>query len=302
MPIGSAIAASIISPIVGSVVGQALGGSTAAQGQQQAAQQQGQGLQNAANALQGGYGNAGNALQTAYNTASGTLQPWSQLGGQSATALSNLLGSGYLTNQFNNQDLNAQLAPNYAFMLGQGQQATNAANNAAGGFLGGNALQGLNTFTQNYASNAYQNAFNNYQSQRQNIFGDLSTLGQLGQSGTNALANLQSGYGASQAGLNTNLAQNLASNYGQQGAVQAAGTAGAANTMGNMYGQVGTQLGALAGNYFNQPTQRDATAIAMGASPGGAYTPTAGNSFTMPTPVGGATQLGGQYSADYMSA
>jgi len=62
---------------------------------------------------------------------------------------------------FTNADLNAQLAPNYAFQLQQGQGATNAANNATGGMVGGNALKGLQDYTQNFAGNAYQNALAN---------------------------------------------------------------------------------------------------------------------------------------------
>jgi hypothetical protein len=62
---------------------------------------------------------------------------------------------------FTNADLNAQLAPNYQFQLQQGQGATNAAANAAGGMVGGNALKGLQDYTQNFAGNAYQNALAN---------------------------------------------------------------------------------------------------------------------------------------------
>ena len=66
---------------------------------------------------------------TGYNALN---QIGSMLGGTTPTydANGNIIGSqqgtGYLTNQFNNQDLNAQLAPNYAWQLNQGQRATNA--------------------------------------------------------------------------------------------------------------------------------------------------------------------------------
>ena len=96
-------------------------------------------------------------------------------------------GSGYLTRQFGDQDLNSSLAPNYNFQLQQGQGATNALNNVAGG--GGNAAQGLEQFTQNFAGNAYQNAFANFNNQRSNIFNTLAGIagiGQAGQSATNA--------------------------------------------------------------------------------------------------------------------
>jgi hypothetical protein len=138
-------------------------------------------------------------------------------------------GSGYQTHQFNAQDLQAGLAPNYDFMLAQGAGANRNLANASGGQISGNTLQGLNTFNQNYANNAYQNAFNNYQTQRQNIFGNLAqqaglggtSLGQLGSVGANlanTYGNVTTGLAASQAGATTAQAvntQNALSNIGQ---------------------------------------------------------------------------------------
>jgi len=137
-------------------------------------------------------------------------------------------GSGYQTHQFNAADLQAGLAPNYDFMLAQGQGANRNLANVGGGTLSGNTLQGLNQFTQNYAGNAYQNAFNNYQTQRQNIFGNLAqqaglggtSLGQLGSVGSslaNTYGNVTTGLAASQAGATTAQAvntQNALSNIG----------------------------------------------------------------------------------------
>jgi hypothetical protein len=135
-----------------------------------------------------------------------------------------------LTNQFNNQDLNSQLAPNYQFQLQQGLgQARNAAN-TSGGLLSGNTLQGLNTYAQNYAQGAYQNAFNNYQTQRQNIYSNLAGQAGIGQTANqqlsslggqlaNTYGNVTTGLAASQAGMQTanavnqtNLLSNLANN------------------------------------------------------------------------------------------
>jgi hypothetical protein len=128
-------------------------------------------------------------------------------------------GSGYQTHQFNAADLQAGLAPNYDFMLAQGQGANRNLANVGGGTLSGNTLQGLNQFSQNYAGNAYQNAFNNYQTQRQNIFSNLSqqaglggtSLGQLGSVGANlanTYGNVTTGLAASQAGATTAQAVN----------------------------------------------------------------------------------------------
>lgn len=135
-------------------------------------------------------------------------------------------GSGYLTNQFGAADLNSNLAPNYAFQLGQGQQATNAQNNATGGFVGGNAMKSLQDYTQNYASGAYQNAFNNYQTQRTGIYNTLAGIAGLGQTAQNQ---------SNQAG------SNAANAMGQAGiggaAANAAGQIGVANQLsGGMQG------------------------------------------------------------------
>jgi hypothetical protein len=115
-------------------------------------------------------------------------------------------------------------------MLQQGQMANQRQANVGGGAIGGNALQGLQDYTQNYAGNAYQNAFTNYQNQRTNIYNTLAGIAGLGQNAQNTTANL---------------AQNTAGNIGQAAigaaGAQAAGTLGQAsaltggiNTLGNM--------------------------------------------------------------------
>jgi len=163
--------------------------------------------------------NALNTIGGFYSQYAAAQQPFQNLGTPAAQAITNNLP--YLQNQFNNQDLTAQLAPNYAFQLQQGQsQARNAAN-VGGGLLSGNTLQGLNTYTQNYAQGAYQNAFNNYQTQRNNIYSNLAGVAGIGQTSLNQLgsvgANLANTYGnvttglaASQAGVQVANAQNQA--------------------------------------------------------------------------------------------
>jgi hypothetical protein len=192
------------------------------------------------------------------------------LGQQGVSNLSSLLNTGYLTNQFSNADLNAQLAPNYAFMLGQGQQANMMANNATGG-IGGNAQTALQQYTQNYAANAYQNAFNNYQTQRGNIYNTLSGIANIGQQGVSGLGNLSTGTAQAVGQLQTGAANALAA--GQVGAANA--YSGAVQNMGNT---------ALLGSLLNQNQQNqayqtglnnlggyNADQVALGASPGGSF-------------------------------
>jgi len=84
--------------------------------------------------------------------------------------------------------LYAGLAPNYQFMLNQGQQAAQRQANLGGGAIGGNAMRALEDYTQNYANNAYQNAFNNFNTQRTGIYNTLAGIAGIGQNATNTSA------------------------------------------------------------------------------------------------------------------
>jgi len=167
-------------------------------------------------------------------------QPYQDVGAQGLTNLSDMAKSGYLTNQFSNADLNANIAPNYAFQLGQGQQSNLAQANATGGLVGGNAMKGLQDYTQGYAGNAYQNAFNNYQAQRTNIYNANSGLAGLGANAVTGSANAQIGVGTQI----SNITQGIAN-------AEAAGTIGAANAYSGGVTGVGN-AGALYGLLSNQ--------------------------------------------------
>jgi hypothetical protein len=175
--------------------------------------------------------NVQDVLGNFYNQYAQAQQPYQNLGSGAVAEIQK--EAPYLTHQFNAADLQAGLAPNYDFMLQQGQRANQNLANVGGGLLSGNTLQGLQNYTQNYAGNAYQNAFDNYQKQRQNIYGNLSnaaglgqtSLGQLGQVGSNlaqTYGNVTTGLAASNAGAQTAQAvnnANLLSNLAKTGTV-----------------------------------------------------------------------------------
>jgi len=179
--------------------------------------------------------NAQQQLQTNYQNLAPNYAPYQQTGAQGLAGLNQQMP--YLTTPtstyqpFTAQDLNANLAPNYQFQLQQGQTATNLANNATGGLIGGNALKGLQDYTQNTASGAYQNALNNYmtqqgqafnqgQAQQTNIYNRLAGIAGIGQNAVTGLSNLSTGNA-------TNIAQ---LGVGSANA-QAAGTIGSANAI-----------------------------------------------------------------------
>ena len=204
----------------------------------------------------------GNAAQSAASTQAGSQQAalnqqlamFNQLNQQSApfrqagyTSLNQLLGgtagqvptfdqsgniTGYtqgnqsFTRPFTAQDLNSYLAPNYQFMLNQGLGANTQNVNVGGG--GSNVARANQVFAENYAGNAYQNAFNNYQAQQSNIFNRLASLAGLGQSSA-----------ATSQGAGTQAGQYIGNTLGNIGTAQAAGQIGAANALSGGFGSAG---------------------------------------------------------------
>ncbi|CAB4123431.1 hypothetical protein UFOVP43_12 [uncultured Caudovirales phage] len=195
-----------------------------------------QAIQNAAAAKSAG------TLGDIYNTQMGSLAPYQATGQAGLTGIN--ANMPYFQHQFDTADLNSNLAPNYAFQLGQGQQANQRAANVGGGALSGNTLTGLNRYTQDYAGNAYQQAFNNYNNQRNNIYNTLSGIAGIGGTansqaigagntyGTN-LTNLNTGLAAAQAGATVGQAQNTSNTISNLGnAATLAALLGQKNTVG----------------------------------------------------------------------
>jgi len=162
--------------------------------------------------------NATATNQAMFDTTNAQQAPWRQAG---QTALGQIADmQPQFTHSFNASDLNANMAPNYQFQLDQGLGAVKNAGNLQTGLVSGNTMKGINDYAQNYASGAYQNAFNNYSANQTNIFNRLSNIAGLGQT---ANANVGT-VGATTAG-NAGNAQQAA------GAAQAAGTVGSANAV-----------------------------------------------------------------------
>ena len=265
-------AAMIAAPIVGNVVGGLIGGGGATQAGNTAAQGAYQGQQTLQQNLE--------AMKPYYT-------PYVDLGKQGVSNISNLLNTGYLTNQFNNQDLNANLAPNYAFQLGQGQQATAQMQNASGGAMSGNTAKALQDYTQNYAGTAYQNAFSNYQNQRGNISAIDIANANLGLAGATGSANATLGTSTNIANLGIGAANATAAGITGSAAANAAGTIGASNAYGGAINNLGGIGYSSLQSMMNPSTNNGGSYSDFGAGAGQAgnsgFTPTAGNSFTFST-------------------
>ena len=242
-------------PVTAAVVvgGGLLGSAISSRGQQNAAQTQ------ADATLQ-----AQNQVLAAGQQGAQQYAPYQQLGQTGVNALSENLG--YLTKPFTSADLNSYLAPNYDFMLKQGQGATIQNANVGGG--GSNVNLANQVFTQNYAQNAYQNAFNNYQAQQTNIFNRLNSLAQTGLTGSTGAANAMIGTGTNVASLTSGLGNaQAASQIGQANAY-----AGGVNNISNLAALYG-----LSGNNAAAPVSGGGGGT---YNLGGGYQPTGSNLLT----------------------
>jgi hypothetical protein len=133
------------------------------------------------------------------------------------TALNKLSEDPYFYRQFNNQDLNANLAPGYEFRLKQGTGANLQASNVTGGAVGGNALRSLQDYAQNFASGEYGSAFNQFQAQRTNIYNQLKGIADSGLTATTGQANAMIGTGTNVANISSGLGNAQAASQIAQG-------------------------------------------------------------------------------------
>lgn len=104
------------------------------------------------------------------------------------------LGSGSLTHQFNADDLKTNLAPSYNFMLNQGIGALQNSAAAKGGLISGNSLRDINNYAQDYASTGYQQAYNNFNQNQNNIFSRLSQIAGYGPAANTSIAQAASSF------------------------------------------------------------------------------------------------------------
>ena len=177
-----------------------------------------------------------NAQQLAmYNQNVARQQPWVTQGQTAATQLSGLMApGGQLTQNFTPSQLN--MSPAYQFQLQQGEQQLQAGA-AARGLLGsGQNEKDINDYAQQSASTAYQNAFNNYNTNQTNLYNRLSNLSSLGQNAAAGVGN--NGAQVANSMSNNTMAGTAAANNYLTGAAAAgaAGQVGSANAISSAMG------------------------------------------------------------------
>jgi hypothetical protein len=191
------------------------------------------GATSAASTQAGAAKNAQNISEQEFNTITQQEQPFMQGGygalsqldqglGIGTPMTDSSMGYGSLNAPFTEQTFQ-QMSPAYQFQLQQGQQGVLNQDASGQGALSGATMKDLIGYNQNYANTSFNNAFNQYQTQNQNVYNRLSGIAQLG--------------------------QNAASNTGQQGTALAGQAAQSATNVGTAQaaGQIGVANAASSG-------------------------------------------------------
>jgi hypothetical protein len=201
-----------------------------------------QGAQSAANTQAGAAENAQQISLNEFNTITGQEKPFMQAGYGAQSALNYGLGIGpktggaagmgygSLLQPFTEQQFK-QYSPAYQFQQQQGMQGVLNQDASSQGAESGAASKDLINYNQGLANTAFNNAFNQYQTQQGNIYQRLAGVAQLGQ---NAAANTGQ-QGTALAGQAAQSATNI-------GSAQAAGQVGVANAWSGALGSAAPWL------------------------------------------------------------
>ena len=134
---------------------------------------------------------AQDSAQQIYDKQAAVQKPYVDAGLTGQNRLMELLGVGgnagaqnygqYATANFTPEDYLANQDPGYAFSMSEGLKALDRTAAARGGALSGGAIKGALQYSQGLASQDYQNAFNRYQTQRNNTLNPYQQLQGVGQ-------------------------------------------------------------------------------------------------------------------------
>lgn len=162
-----------------------------------------------------------------------------------------------------------QADPGYQFRMQQGTDAIQRSAAALGSLGSGSTLKALTNYSQDYASNEYQNAYSRFTNNQSQRFNRLASLAGLGQTGNGVTA---------QAGMNS---ANEIGGY-MTGAANAQGAAGiaSANAWGNALS--GTANTGMQGLMLSRLAPQQMPAGGGGGMPGSGLSPAQGASLNEP--------------------
>lgn len=138
-------------------------------------------------------------------------EPWRNAG---MAALGGLQDPSF-NKTFGAEDMKT-LDPGYDFRMQEGQKALERSAAARGGLQSGGTLKALTNYSQDYASNEFNNAFNRFNTNQNNRFNRLASIAGIGQTATGQTAQAGQAYatgaantavGAANAGAANSIAQ-----------------------------------------------------------------------------------------------
>lgn len=183
-------------------------------------------------------------------------EPWRQAGVQGLNRLAaGLQAGGEFATPFS--QTNWQQDPGYQFRLKEGTNALNRNAAARGGLISGAALKAATRYGQDMGSQEYQNAFNRYYAERENMMKPLQSLAGVGQTSANTMGSAAGTYGS-------NVGNLMMTNAANQGNALLAGGNIRASQYGNMgraldqaintdWGKVGDKIGGWFGGGSSAP-------------------------------------------------
>lgn len=151
-------------------------------------------------------------------------EPWRAAGETALNRLSaGLAPGGEYATKFSETDW--QQDPGYGFRMSEGLKALDRQAAARGGLISGGALKAAQRYGQDLGSQEYQNAFNRYYTERQNMLNPVQSLAGVGQTTSQQLG---------QAGQT--MAQNVGDTQQSAAAARASGYVGQANALNQALG------------------------------------------------------------------
>ena len=169
-------------------------------------------------------------------------KPWYDVGVSAVNRLNTgLAAGGEFATPFS--QTNWQEDPGYAFRLKEGNKLLNQSAAARGGLISGNALKAAERYGQEMGSQEYQNAFNRYYAERQNMLQPIQSLAGVGQTTATNIAGEAGQYG-----------QLAGANLMSTGASNANALLAQGNARASQYGAIGNAIGGAAGAYGNYLT------------------------------------------------
>jgi hypothetical protein len=143
-------------------------------------------------------------------------------------------GYGSATGNFTLDKFKAD--PGYAFRLSEGLKGLNANAAVRGGLISGNAIKAATAYGQELGSQEYQNAFNRYYKERENMLTPLQSLTGTSQTVSSTLGSSGQNYAGDVSNTLSNYATRAGANYENAGAARASGYLGGANAWNQALG------------------------------------------------------------------